>query len=152
MHNLSDMHEQCKQCNFNFARIDTEGWGNNSARRVMCPVCGWTMIEEHTWKEGQPELVQRCESRGFGAYRLVPTCGFSGYNAFHSGSRRRDCLSDQGATGGQRVERVPDPLGRNHRPCTARGGQSAAAVKCGRQTWTEPETGLEFQISLLFIF
>jgi hypothetical protein len=84
MHNLSEMHEQCKQCNFNFARIDTEGWGNNSARRVMCPVCGWTMIEEHTWKEGQPQLVQRCESRGFGAYRLVPPCGFSGYNAFHS--------------------------------------------------------------------
>jgi hypothetical protein len=72
------------QCKFKYARIDTEGWGNNSARRIMCPVCGWTSIEEHTWKEGQPQLVQRCESRGFGAYRLVPPCGYSGYNAFHS--------------------------------------------------------------------
>jgi rubredoxin len=84
MHNLTDMHEQCKQCKFMYARIDTEGWGNSSARRVMCPVCGWTLLNEHTWKDGQPQLVQSCESRGFGAYRLVPPCGFSGYNAFHS--------------------------------------------------------------------
>jgi hypothetical protein len=84
MSNLLDMHEQCMQCDFKYARIDTEGWGNNSARRVMCPVCGWTMLEERTWNDGQSQLVQRCESRGFGAYRLVPPCGFSGYNAFHS--------------------------------------------------------------------
>jgi hypothetical protein len=84
MHNLSDMHEQCMQCKFKYARIDTEGWANNSGRRVMCPVCGWTVLEEHIWKDGQPQLVQRCECRGFGAYRLVPPCGFSGYNAFHS--------------------------------------------------------------------
>ena len=84
MRNLSDMHEQCLQCNFKYARIDTEGWGSNSSRRVMCPVCGWTLLEEHTWNDGECQLVQRCESRGFGAYRLVPPCGFSGYNAFHS--------------------------------------------------------------------
>jgi len=81
---LSDMHEQCRQCKFLYARIDTEGWGNHSARRVMCPVCGWTILEEHTWTDGHSHLVQRCESKGFGAYRLVPPCGFSGYNAFHS--------------------------------------------------------------------
>jgi len=84
MQNLTDMHEQCNQCNFKYARIDTEGWGSNGVRRVMCPVCGWTILEEHTWKSGQPQLVQRSESRGFGAYRLVPPCGYSGYNAFHS--------------------------------------------------------------------
>lgn len=84
MQNLSDMHENCRQCDFRYARIDTEGWGNHGVRRVMCPVCGWTSHEEHTWKGGQPELVQRSESRGFGAYRLVPPCGYSGYNAFHS--------------------------------------------------------------------
>jgi len=84
MRKLSDMHEQCEQCKFKYARIDTEGWGNHSARRVMCPVCGWTMLEEHIWNDGQPQLVQQCESRGFGAYRLVPPSGFSGYNAFHS--------------------------------------------------------------------
>lgn len=84
MHNLSDMHEHCKQCNFRYARIDTEGWGSNSVLRVMCPVCGWTRFVEHTWKDGQPQLVQSSESRGFGAYRLVASCTFAGYNAFHS--------------------------------------------------------------------
>jgi hypothetical protein len=84
MRYLADMHEQCKQCKFQYARIDTEGWGNSSARRIMCPVCGWTMLEEHIWSDDIPRLVQRCESRGFGAYRLVPPCGYSGYNAFHS--------------------------------------------------------------------
>lgn len=84
MHKLSDMHAQCKQCRFTYARIDTEGWGNNSSRRIMCPVCGWTLLEEHTWIDGSPQLLQQCESRGYGAYRLVPPCGFSGYNAFHS--------------------------------------------------------------------
>lgn len=84
MHKLSDMHQHCKQCTFKYARIDTEGWGNNSVLRVMCPVCGWTLFVEHTWKDGQSQLVQRCESRGFGAYRLVASCSYSGYNAFHS--------------------------------------------------------------------
>lgn len=82
--NLSNMHEECKQCTFKYARIDTEGFGNNSVRRVMCPICGWTMIEEHAWTSETPQLVKRSESRGFGAYRLVPPCGYSGYNAFHS--------------------------------------------------------------------
>jgi hypothetical protein len=50
----------------------------------MCPVCGWTMLNEHSWKDGQPQLLQSCESPGFGAYRLVPPSGYSGYNAFHS--------------------------------------------------------------------
>ena len=81
---FSDMQERCKQCNFDHARIDTEGWSNHSARRVMCPVCGWTLLEEHVWKDGRPQNVKRSESRGFGAYRLVPPCGYSGYNAFHS--------------------------------------------------------------------
>jgi hypothetical protein len=84
MNELSEMHEQCIQCKFEYARIDTEGWPDSSARRVMCPVCGWTRLEEHTWKEGYPKLVKQSESHGFGAYRLVPPGGYSGYNAFHS--------------------------------------------------------------------
>jgi hypothetical protein len=36
------------------------------------------------WNGDQPQLVLRSESHGFGAYRLVPPCGYSGYNAFHS--------------------------------------------------------------------
>lgn len=84
MFELSDMHEKCKQCAFDYARIDTERWNDNSARRVMCPVCGWTRHEEHHWKNGAPILVKRTESHGFGAYRLVPPGGYSGYNAFHS--------------------------------------------------------------------
>jgi hypothetical protein len=84
MYELSDMHEKCRQCGFDYARIDTERWYNNSARRVMCPVCGWTKLEEHRWTDGSAELVKRNESQGFGAYRLVPPGGYSGYNAFHS--------------------------------------------------------------------
>jgi len=84
MFTLSDMHENCRQCGFGYARIDNERWNDNSARRVMCPVCGWTRLEEHQWASGVPNLVKRNESRGFGAYRLVPPGGYSGYNAFHS--------------------------------------------------------------------
>jgi len=84
MQNLSEMHEKCSQCGFEYARIDTERWVDNSARRVMCPVCGWTRLEEHHWPDGIPLLVKRTESFGFGAYRLVPPGGYSGYNAFHS--------------------------------------------------------------------
>jgi len=83
MQNISEMHEICGQCGFNYARIDTERWNNNSSRRAMCPVCGWTMFEEHNWDGGSPTLLKRGESRGFGAYRLVPPGGYSGYNAFH---------------------------------------------------------------------
>jgi hypothetical protein len=50
----------------------------------MCPICGWTRYEEHLWTDGTPSLVKRSESHGFGAYRLVPPGGYSGYNAFHS--------------------------------------------------------------------
>ena len=85
MSNLSEMHEPCKQCGFEYARVDTERWNESSARRAMCPVCGWTKFEEFAWKgEGAPLLVKRNESHGFGSYRLVPPGGYSGYNAFHS--------------------------------------------------------------------
>jgi hypothetical protein len=82
--NIGDMHEKCRQCGFDYARIDTERWNNSSSRRAMCPVCGWTCFEEHSWENNTPTLVKREESRGFGAYRLVPPGGYSGYNAFHS--------------------------------------------------------------------
>ena len=82
---LSEMHETCKQCGFDYARIDTERWNHHSSRRVMCPVCGWTKFEEFMWQDGETAmLVKRNESHGFGAYRLVPPGGYSGYNAFHS--------------------------------------------------------------------
>jgi len=84
MLNFSEMHEKCKQCGFDYARIDTEIWNCSSSRRAMCPVCGWTKFEEHSWEEGVATLVKRGESYGFGAYRLVPPGGYSGYNAFHA--------------------------------------------------------------------
>jgi len=84
MYELSDTHEKCRQCGFDYARIDSERWNDNSARRVMCPICGWTKHEEHQWNNGISLLVKRNESYGFGAYRLVPPGGYSGYNAFHS--------------------------------------------------------------------
>lgn len=84
MLNISEMHEKCKQCGFDYARIDTEIWNSSSSRRAMCPVCGWTKFEEHSWEEGVATLVKRGESYGFGAYRLVPPGGYSGYNAFHA--------------------------------------------------------------------
>ncbi len=48
------------------------------------PVCGWTCFEECHWENGNPTLVKKGESFGFGAYRLVPPGGYSGYNAFHA--------------------------------------------------------------------
>jgi hypothetical protein len=78
------MHEKCRQCGFDYARIDTERWNNSSSRRAMCPVCGWTSFEEHHWQDSTPTLVKRAESYGFGSYRLVPPGGYSGYNAFHA--------------------------------------------------------------------
>lgn len=80
---LKDMYEPCGQCRFEYGRIDTEGWGKNSTRRLMCPVCGWTAYEETVWEGDQPHLVKRSESKGFGAYRLIPPGGYCGYNAFH---------------------------------------------------------------------
>jgi hypothetical protein len=80
---LKDMYEPCGQCGFEYGRVDTEAWGKNSARRLMCPVCGWTAYEEIVWDGEQPELVKRSESKGFGAYRLIPPGGYCGYNAFH---------------------------------------------------------------------
>jgi len=82
--NLEDMHEQCRQCGFAYARIDTERWNNSSSRRAMCPVCGWTSFEEHHWENTTPTLIKQGESNGFGAYRLVPPGGYSGYNAFNA--------------------------------------------------------------------
>jgi hypothetical protein len=105
MRSLSEMQETCKQCRFDHARIDTEGWNNHSARRVMCPVCGWTLLEEHSWTDDQAHLVQRSESHGFGAYRLVPPCGYSGYNAFHAApdeevvAQIKELLNDKGWKG-----------------------------------------------------
>lgn len=84
MRSIADMHEKCRQCGFDYARIDTERWNNNSSRRAMCPVCGWTCFEEHSWESDSPTLIKRGESYGFGAYRLVPPGGYSGYNAFHA--------------------------------------------------------------------
>jgi len=105
MYELSDMHEKCRQCGFDYARIDCERWNKNSARRAMCPVCGWTRHEEHQWHNGTSQLVKRTESYGFGAYRLVPPGGFSGYNAFHSIpsadviEQIKDLLGDKGWKG-----------------------------------------------------
>jgi hypothetical protein len=84
MQQLSDMHEKCRQCNFDYARIDAEAWGNQSSRRVMCPICGWTAYEEHTWEDGAATLNKRNEAFGFGAFRLIPPGGYTGYNAFHA--------------------------------------------------------------------
>lgn len=84
MLDLADMHADCVQCAFAYARVDLERWNTNTARRVMCPVCGWTRLEEHDWFDGSARLLKRHESFGFGAYRLVPPGGYSGYNAFHS--------------------------------------------------------------------
>lgn len=84
MPELEEMAENCRQCGFDYARIDTEQWHDNGSRRAMCPVCGWTRYEEYQWSNGTPVLVKRNESHGFGAYRLVPPGGYSGYNAFHS--------------------------------------------------------------------
>jgi len=84
MLNIADMHEKCRQCGFDYARIDTERWNDNSSRRAMCPICGWTKFEEHSWEQGIPTLAKKGESHGFGAYRLVPPGGYSGYNAFHA--------------------------------------------------------------------
>ena len=82
---LDEMHEKCKQCGFNYSRIDTEAWGRFSSRRTMCPICGWTVYEEHRWEEdGSYILMKRSESQGFGAYRLIPPGGYTGYNSFHS--------------------------------------------------------------------
>jgi len=80
---LKDMYEPCGQCGFDYARVDTEAWGRNSARRLMCPVCGWTAYEEIVWEGNQPHQIKRNESQGFGAFRLIPPGGYCGYNAFH---------------------------------------------------------------------
>lgn len=81
---LKDMYENCDQCGFIYARVDTESWGTNSARRLMCPVCGWTAYEEIDWQSGEPEVVTRNMAKGFGAFRLLPPGGYCGYNAFHT--------------------------------------------------------------------
>lgn len=80
---LKDMYEGCGQCEFPYARVDTEAWGESSARRLMCPVCGWTAYEELNWESIDPVVVKRYTSKGYGAFRLIPPGGYSGYNAFH---------------------------------------------------------------------
>lgn len=80
---LRDMYEPCGQCGFQYGRVDTEAWGTNSARRLMCPVCGWTAYEEIHWEGDVAHSLKRNESKGFGAYRLIPPGGYCGYNAFH---------------------------------------------------------------------
>jgi hypothetical protein len=79
-----EMHEQCGQCRFPYARIDTESWGEQSARRAMCPICGWTCYEEQAWNGHCATVTKRSVMEGYGAYRLIPPGGFSGYNAFHT--------------------------------------------------------------------
>lgn len=81
---LSEMSEKCSQCGFSYARVDTEAWGQCSSRRIMCPICGWTAYEEHRWEGATQVLTKRTEARGFGAYRLIPPGGYTGYNAFHA--------------------------------------------------------------------
>lgn len=103
---LSDMHTRCGQCGFNYSRIDSEAWGRFSSRRIMCPICGWTVYEEHRWDEdGSSVLIKRNEAQGFGAYRLIPPGGYTGYNAFHSEPPQevlnniKDLLTDKGWKG-----------------------------------------------------
>lgn len=84
MLNIDDIHEECGQCGFDYARIDMERWNDSSSRRVMCPICGWTKFEEFAWENDRPTRVKKVESSGFGAYRLVPPGGYSGYNAFNA--------------------------------------------------------------------
>ena len=102
---IAEMHEKCRQCGFDYARIDTERWENCSSRRAMCPVCGWTLFEEHLWQEQTATLSKKSESYGFGAYRLVPPGGYSGYNAFHAApsddviSSLKDLLGEKGWKG-----------------------------------------------------
>ena len=80
---LKDMFSACGQCGFGFSRVDTEAWGTGSARRLMCPVCGWTAYEEQHWENGVPTVVKQSESKGYGAFRLIPPGGYCGYNAFY---------------------------------------------------------------------
>lgn len=80
---LKDMFGHCNQCGFVYARIDTEAWGTNSARRIMCPVCGWTAYEEFQWDGDMSKVIKRSEEKGYGAFRLIPPGGYCGYNAFH---------------------------------------------------------------------
>ena len=103
---LSEMHTRCSQCGFNYSRIDSEAWGRFSSRRIMCPICGWTVYEEHRWDEdGDSVLIKRNEAQGFGAYRLIPPGGYTGYNAFHSEPPQevinniKDLLTDKGWKG-----------------------------------------------------
>jgi hypothetical protein len=77
------MYEYCEQCAFIYARVDTESWGRSSARRIMCPVCGWTAYEEIDWNSGDPKVLKRSVAKGYGAFRLLPPGGYCGYNAFH---------------------------------------------------------------------
>jgi hypothetical protein len=103
---LSEMHTRCGQCGFNYSRIDCEAWGRFSSRRIMCPICGWTVYEEHRWDEDDSSvLIKRNEAQGFGAYRLIPPGGYTGYNAFHSEPPQevlnniKDLLTDKGWKG-----------------------------------------------------
>ncbi len=103
---LSEMHTHCTQCNFSYARVDTEAWGNTSSRRAMCPICGWTSYEEYRWEgDDNPILTKRSESQGFGVYRLIPPGGYTGYNAFHTEpspetlDQIRDLLTNRGWKG-----------------------------------------------------
>jgi len=103
---LSEMHTRCGQCGFNYSRIDCEAWGRFSSRRIMCPICGWTVYEEHRWDQDETSvLIKRNEAQGFGAYRLIPPGGYTGYNAFHSEPPQevlnniKDLLTDKGWKG-----------------------------------------------------
>ena len=102
---LESMYASCGQCNFIYARIDTEAWGANSSRRIMCPVCGWTAYEELSWEDGRPVVVKRSDAKGYGAFRLIPPGGYCGYNSFHEPptldvlTTLKELLSDKGWKG-----------------------------------------------------
>lgn len=103
---LSEMYTCCGQCGFSYSRIDTEAWGRFSSRRIMCPICGWTVYEEYFWDDtGVSTLLKQNEAQGFGAYRLIPPGGYTGYNAFHSEPSQellhqiKDLLTDGGWKG-----------------------------------------------------
>lgn len=103
---LDSLHEKCSQCGFNYSRIDTEAWGHFSSKRIMCPICGWTVYEEYRWEgNGDYSVMKRSEAQGFGAYRLIPPGGYTGYNAFHSEPTQdvlnhiKELLTDKGWKG-----------------------------------------------------
>ena len=80
---MTALHKQCGQCGFGYARVEMETWAASGSRRVMCPVCGWTRYEEREWQGETATITRHNESKGYGAFRLIPPGGYSCYNAFN---------------------------------------------------------------------